>query len=61
MTEADGAVLATRTVPATEVPADAYGEAILDFDLSHPTVLEFPVLYLGDVGVFFDRVTVTPR
>jgi len=24
-------------------------------------VLEFPVLYLGDVGVFFDRVTITPR
>ena len=29
--------------------------------LSRPTVLEFPVLYFGDVGVFFDRLTVTPR
>ena len=25
------------------------------------TVLEFTVAYLGDVGVFFDRVTVVPR
>ena len=61
MTEPAGAVLATRTVPAAEVPAAAYGEATLDFDLSRSTVLEFPVVYLGDVGVFFDRVTVTPR
>ena len=61
VTEPAGTVLATRTVPATEVPADVYGEAALDFDLNRPTVLEFPVLYLGDVGVFFDRVTVTPR
>lgn len=61
VTEPVGVALATRTVPATEVPSDAYGEAILDFELSRPTVLEFPILYLGDVGVFFDRVTVTPR
>jgi hypothetical protein len=61
VTEPVGAVLARRTVPATEVRSDVYGEAILDFELSRPTVLEFPVLYLGDVGVFLDRVTVTPR
>jgi hypothetical protein len=61
VTEPVGAALATRTVPATEVPSDAYGEATLDFELSRPTVLEFPVLYLGDVGVFFDRLTITPR
>jgi hypothetical protein len=24
-------------------------------------VLEFPVAFLGDVGVFFDRVTIEPR
>lgn len=56
-----GAVLAARTVDASEVPADAYGEATLDFELSRPTVLEFPVLYLGGTGVFFDRLTVSPR
>ena len=28
--------------------------------LDQPRVLEFPVAYLGDVGVFFDCVTVTP-
>jgi hypothetical protein len=61
VTEPMGAVLATRTVAATEVPVDTYGEATLDFDLSRPTVLEFPVVYLGEVGVFFDRITVTPR
>ena len=54
-------ILATRRVPAPEVPSDAYGEATLDFELSRPTVLEFPILYLGDVGVFLDRLTVTPR
>ena len=61
VTEPMGAVLARRTVPATEVRSDVYGEAILDFELSRPTVLEFPILYLGDVGVFLDRITVTPR
>jgi hypothetical protein len=61
VTEPVGVVLATRTVPATEVRSDVYGEAILDFELSRPTVLEFPVLYLGNVGVFLDRVTVAPR
>jgi hypothetical protein len=34
---------------------------VLDFELPRPSVLEFPVAYLGDVGVFFDRVTVSPR
>jgi hypothetical protein len=61
VTEPMGAILATRTVPASEVPTDAYGEATLDFELTRPTVLEFPVVYLGDVGVLLDRVTVTPR
>src|SRR5262249_38323451 len=61
VTEPMGAVLATRTIPATEVPVDTFGEVTLDFDLSRAAVLEFPVLYLGDVSVFFDRITVTPR
>jgi hypothetical protein len=61
VTEPVGTTLATRTVPATEVPSGAYGETTLDFELSRPTVLEFPVLYLGEVGVFFDRITITPR
>jgi hypothetical protein len=61
VTEPAGAALATRTVPTTEVPVGAYGEATLDFELGHPTVLEFPVVYLGDVGVLFDRVTVSRR
>ena len=61
VTEAFGAVLATRTVPAAEVPSDVYGDAVLDFEVIRPTVLEFPVVYLGDVGVFLDRLEVTPR
>ena len=56
-----GKVLATRTVPAGEVPVDAYGEVGLDFELGRATVLEFPVVYLGDVGILFDRLTVSPR
>jgi hypothetical protein len=60
-TEPAGTALATRTVAAADVPPGAYHEATLDFELRRPTVLEFPVAYLGDVGVFFDRVTVAPR
>jgi hypothetical protein len=61
VTEPVGTILATRTVLASEVPTDAYAEATLDFELNRPTVLEFPVVYLGDVGVFVDRLRVTPR
>jgi hypothetical protein len=43
------------------VPPGAYREVALDFALPRPTVLEFTVAYLGDVGVFFDRVTLAPR
>jgi hypothetical protein len=56
-----GPEVAGRTVDATEVTPGAYREVALDFDLDHSRVLEFPVAYLGDVGVFFDRVAVAPR
>ena len=61
VTEPAGRTLAARDVEAAEVPPGAYREATLDFTLDQPTVLEFPVVYLGDVGVFFDRVTVSRR
>ena len=61
VSEPAGRTLATRLVDASELPPGAYHEVTLDFALPRPTVLEFPVAYLGDVGVFFDRVTVTPR
>jgi hypothetical protein len=61
VTEPAGRALAARVVEAAEVPPGAYREVALDFTLDRPRVLEFPVGYLGDVGVFFDRVTVTPR
>ena len=61
VTEPAGRTLAARVVDGTEVPPGAYREVALDFALDRPAVLEFPVAYLGDVGVLFDRVTVTPR
>ncbi len=61
VTEPAGRTLTARVVEASEVPPGAYREVALDFALPRPTVLEFTVAYLGDVGVFFDRVTVTPR
>jgi hypothetical protein len=61
VTEPAGRTLAERLVDASELRPGAYHEVTLDFALPRPTVLEFPVAYLGDVGVFFDRVTVTPR
>ena len=59
--EPAGRVLASRVVEAAEVPPGAYREVGLDFDLGRPTVLEFPIGYLGGTGVFFDRLAVTPR
>ena len=61
VTEPAGRTLAARVVDAMEVPPGAYREVTLDFALDRPAVLEFPVAYLGDVGVLFDRVTVTRR
>lgn len=56
-----GPELAGRTVDAAEVLPGAYREVTLDFALGQSLVLEFPVAYLGDVEVLFDRVTVEPR
>jgi hypothetical protein len=61
VTEPMGPTLATREVEAGEVPPGAYREVTLDFALDRPRVLEFPIAFLGDVGVLFDRVTVTPQ
>ena len=61
VTEPAGRTLAARVVEAAEVPPGDYREVTLDFTLDRPRVLEFPAAFLGDVGVFFDRVTVTPR
>jgi hypothetical protein len=61
VTEPAGRTLAARVVDAAEVPSGAYQEVTLDFALERPSVLEFPVAFLGDVGVLFDRVAVSPR
>jgi hypothetical protein len=61
VTEPAGRVLAARVVEAGDVPPGAYRDVSLDFALARPTVLEFPIGYVGDVGVFLDRITVTPR
>jgi hypothetical protein len=61
VSEPAGRTLTARVVDAAEVPPGEYREVTLDFTLDRPRVLEFPIGYLGDVGVLFDRVTVTPR
>jgi hypothetical protein len=61
VTEPAGRTLTARVVDGAEVPPGDYREVELDFSLDRPRVLEFPVAFLGDVGVFFDRVTVLPR
>jgi hypothetical protein len=61
VTEPAGRALAARVVDAAEVPPGEYREVTLDFTLDRPRVLEFPIAFLGDVGVLFDRVTVTPQ
>ena len=61
VTEPAGRTLTARVVDGAEVPPGDYREVTLDFSLDRPRVLEFPVAFLGDVGVFFDRVTVLPR
>jgi hypothetical protein len=61
VTEPAGRVLAARVVDAAEVPPSAYRDVSLDFALERPAVLEFPVAYLGDVGLLLDRITVTSR
>ena len=61
VTEPAGRTLFGRVVEAAEVPPGGYREVTLDFTLDRPRVLEFPVAFVGDVGVFFDRLTVEPR
>jgi hypothetical protein len=61
VTEPAGRVLASRVVEAAEVPPGGYREVALDFDLARPTVLEFPIAFLGGTGVYFDQVRVIPR
>ncbi len=60
VTEPQGRLLAERTVDAADLPAGRYHEVGLDFRLTQPTVLEFPVIYLGGTGVYFDRLVVSP-
>jgi hypothetical protein len=61
VTEPAGRVLASRPVDASELLPGTYWEVGLDFELSRPTVLEFPVRYLGRTGIFFDRLVVGPK
>jgi len=61
VTEPAGPTLAAREVEAAEDPPGAYRDVTLDFALDEPRVLEFPVVYLGDVGLFLDRLSVAPR
>jgi hypothetical protein len=60
VTEPAGRTLFARVVDAAEVPAGGYRDVTLDFTLDRPRVLEFPVAFLGNVGVFFDRLTIEP-
>jgi hypothetical protein len=61
ITEPAGRVLASRLVDGGELDPGAYRELGLDIHLARPTVLEFPTWYLGDVGVYFDQVRVSPH
>jgi len=61
VTEPAGRTLAARTVDGAELPPDGYREIGLDFELAGPTVLEFPVSYLGGPGIWFDRVEIRVR
>ncbi len=61
VTEPAGRVLARRSVEAAELPPGRYGLVSLAFELRQPTVVEFPIGYLGKTGVFFDRLEVTPE
>jgi len=61
VTEPGGRTLAARAADAGELRPGAYHEVGLDFALERPTVLEFPVEYLGGAGVYLDRLEVRPR
>jgi hypothetical protein len=61
VTEPAGRVLARRSVEGAELQPGRYGLVSLVFELRQPTVVEFPIGYLGGTGVFFDRLEVTPE
>ena len=60
VTEPAGRTVTGRTVEARDLPPGAYREVSLDFTLPGPMVVEFPVVYLGESGVYFDRLVVAP-
>jgi hypothetical protein len=61
VTEPAGRVLATRTVAGNQLPPDTYREVSLPFSLARPTVVEFPIRYLGGAGVLLDRLVLVPE
>jgi hypothetical protein len=61
VTEPAGRELARRAVDGAELAPGGYREVALEFHLDRAAVLEFPTWYQGDVGVYFDRLTVSRR
>ena len=61
VSEPDGPVLARRNVDVSELPSGRYGLVHLAFELTRPTVLDFPITYLGGTRVLLDRLDVTPE
>jgi hypothetical protein len=59
--EPEGPVHASRTVDAVELGAQHYRDVELTFELARPTVLDFPIEYLGAVPVYLDRLAVIPE
>jgi hypothetical protein len=60
VTESGGRVLARGTVDGAALSPGVYREAALPFTLARPTVVEFPIRYLGGPGVWLDRLGVVP-
>ena len=59
--EPAGATLARRAIRGAELASDGYREVGLDFETDRPTVLEFPMDYIGGTGVYLDRLRIVPR
>jgi hypothetical protein len=54
-----GAQAASRELAGHEVgEAGRYVELAVPFDLARPTVLEFPCVYRGTAGIWFDRLRI---
>jgi hypothetical protein len=48
-----------RELSGAEVPAAGrYVELAVPFTLARPTVVEFPCVYRGQAGVWFDRLRI---